>query len=288
MSFILDAIAKSEQERQQQLAPDAGRLAFPVATPARKRRIPWYLLAGVLLLNAILITIWLQSNRTQITPLIESSGTGASTSPAPADQPQTPVEFHDVPNPTAPTDTPEPISQSSQLAKPSISESSDEKAPKTVVEGASSAEIELRLARTTDEPAPASTAIGQMDENGARESLQTSLEPDPGEVSIETMAKVPEMSRLPPSATESRERISRLSDLPADVRREFPSMEFTGHLYSSNPLARYVLIGNGRRIVAGQQIKGDLILDEITPTGVVVEFQGYLIEFGLLQNWSLK
>jgi len=281
MSFILDAIAKSEQERQQQLAPDAGRLAFPEATPVRKRRMPWFLLAGVLLLNVILIAIWLQSSRSQVTPLIESSGAGA-------DQPQTPAELPAIPSPTAPTETPEPISQSSQLAKLSISESGAEKAPTTVVEQASSAEVELRQARTTDEPAPASTAIGQMDENGARESLQASLEPDPGEISIETSTNLPEASGLPPSDSEPRERISRLSDLPADVRRELPSMEFTGHLYSSNPLARYVLIGNGRRIVAGQQIKGDLFLDEITPTGVVVEFQGYLIEFGLLQNWSLK
>ena len=78
---------------------------------------------------------------------------------------------------------------------------------------------------------------------------------------------------------------SRLASLETDPGA---SVAVAGHLYSKNPRASYVFIDGGRQVVAGQQITDELLLDEITPTGVVVEFHGYLIEVGVLQNWSLK
>jgi len=62
MSFILDAIAKSELERQQQEVPSARNLALQVHSSQRAPRVWPYLLAGALLLNAILLVIWMQSD----------------------------------------------------------------------------------------------------------------------------------------------------------------------------------------------------------------------------------
>ena len=69
---------------------------------------------------------------------------------------------------------------------------------------------------------------------------------------------------------------------------KLPSVAFTGHLYSSNSKSSYVFMDDGRQLIEGQQIVDELILHEITPTGVIVEFRGYLIDIGVLQNWSLN
>ena len=61
MSFILDAIAKSERERQQQEPPDARILAMPLGAKPRPRRTIPYILTGALILNVILLALWIQS-----------------------------------------------------------------------------------------------------------------------------------------------------------------------------------------------------------------------------------
>ena len=83
-------------------------------------------------------------------------------------------------------------------------------------------------------------------------------------------------------------RVSRLSELPSAVRKDLPTVVFTGHLYSSDPNSSVVFVGDGRPVMKGRQIVDGLFLHEITPTGVVVEFRGYLIDVGVLQNWTLN
>ena len=83
-------------------------------------------------------------------------------------------------------------------------------------------------------------------------------------------------------------KISKISELPGTVRGNLPTVVFSGHLYSSNPESSVVFIENGRPVKRGRQIADGLSLHEITPTGVIVEFRGYLIEVGVLQNWTLN
>jgi hypothetical protein len=49
-----------------------------------------------------------------------------------------------------------------------------------------------------------------------------------------------------------------------------------------------VFVNEGRAVRKGQKIANELFLYAITPTGVIVEFRGYLIEVGVLQNWTLN
>jgi general secretion pathway protein B len=59
MSFILDALKKSEQERRRREVPDLHSEHTPM--PARRRGIPWPLVIGLaLLLNAGLLLWWLR------------------------------------------------------------------------------------------------------------------------------------------------------------------------------------------------------------------------------------
>ena len=66
MSFILDAIAKSEQERQQLEVPGAQVLALPLGSPQQPRRLLPYVVAGALLLNAIVLAIWMKPDRKSV------------------------------------------------------------------------------------------------------------------------------------------------------------------------------------------------------------------------------
>ena len=272
MSFILDAIARSERERQQQQTPDASSLAFPAATPARSRSKAPLVLAGLLVAIAILAAIWIQSPQSLVTPLRGTGGSVMPMTPDAASPPQAPAESGD----TAPVETQQPNSATRMLADSSADKTVARAKPSTV--DAPAAEPTVDAAMTSSS---AQSTAASEDETVARDSRLASLDTDPG-----TQASDADTS--PPATETPRRRISRLSDLPDDVRRVLPSVVFTGHLYSKNPRASYVFIDGGRQVVAGQQITDDLLLDEITPTGVVVEFQGYLIEVGVLQNWSLK
>ncbi len=60
MSFILDALRKSEHQRQKNTAPG---IADNVVKPTQKKRSPWLMLAVILLaVNGVLVvTLWLRS-----------------------------------------------------------------------------------------------------------------------------------------------------------------------------------------------------------------------------------
>lgn len=83
-------------------------------------------------------------------------------------------------------------------------------------------------------------------------------------------------------------KVSSLRELPDAVRKDLPRVVFSGHLYSSNPRSSVVFMDTGRPMKQGQEIADELYLQEITPTGVIVEFRGYLIDVGVLQNWTLN
>lgn len=207
MSFILDAIAKSEQERQQQDVPQAQILALPLGDTPRKRRLLPYFIAAVLILNAVLFAIWIQPGQPDREDVLVLGK---------VERIEAPQEQLIAPKPA------KPVEQA--VAEPEI-------------------------IATIPEPTP--------------DLVAKEPEPLPGEV-------------------------SRLSELPSNVRKDLPTIVFSGHLYSSNPAASFVYVDNNRPVRKGQRIVGDVYLHEITPTGVVVEFQGYLIDVGVLQNWTLN
>ncbi|MFO0754792.1 MAG: general secretion pathway protein GspB [Thermodesulfovibrionales bacterium] len=92
MSYILDALKKAEQKRQQETAPTL--LTVPYTAAARPKGRPWrtYLLAAALLLNAAFLLWWL---RPWQQPQHSRKAPAALSPQAPAQQP--------VPLPPAPT-----------------------------------------------------------------------------------------------------------------------------------------------------------------------------------------
>jgi len=76
-----------------------------------------------------------------------------------------------------------------------------------------------------------------------------------------------------------------LYDLPLNVRQHIPALEFSAHVYSTNPLQRSLVI-NGQFMEEGSQVNNELVLTEITSDGAVFDFQGYRFSTSVLSGWN--
>jgi general secretion pathway protein B len=279
MSFILEAIAKSEQERQQQEMPTARVLSLPAVHVQRRRRFLPFLVVIALLLNAIVISIWMQSDReipdqaAPVKPENMESGIeqGAVSGIAKSANLTTPDEA------TADAGIP---AGSPQTGKPAIVNES--LAGHRITTPPNTGEMATAL---VDEPETVQPESVATEIDGGTAAWMRS---DPDSLSNETQAVPkddPQGMQAPP---EKPRRVFSLSELPSDVRKDLPGVTFSGHLYSEKPGVSVVFVDGGRPIKEGRQIVNELILHKITPTGVIVEFRGYLVEVGILQNWSLR
>jgi len=61
MSFILDALKKAEKERNRGTVPDLLAIHEPIIHKSKKRSILFYLLIGVLLINAVVLVLLLNT-----------------------------------------------------------------------------------------------------------------------------------------------------------------------------------------------------------------------------------
>lgn len=117
MSYILDALKKSEQKRRQGTVPDLLTVHDRPAAGPRKRASWHYILPGVLLLGAVIMTAWLYSSRPGMsyTARVQSSQpqSGQIASPVPAPEaaraPEQPVQTEAASDDKGQRETPPPV-----------------------------------------------------------------------------------------------------------------------------------------------------------------------------------
>ena len=74
-----------------------------------------------------------------------------------------------------------------------------------------------------------------------------------------------------------------LAELPPSLRGHLPRLRLTGHLYSlGHPNARKVIL-NGVALKEKQYLEDELMVSEITPDGVILDFRGQLFHMGAAQ-----
>lgn len=76
-----------------------------------------------------------------------------------------------------------------------------------------------------------------------------------------------------------------VSELPEHIKQRIPTLNFTGHVYSSSPLLRSIII-NGSFKEEGEAINHEFTLTEITPSGAIFEYQGTLFEVSIITGWN--
>ena len=139
----------------------------------------------------------------------------------------------------------------------------------------------------TQSPAP-QTPARQVHE----EAPVSMANAEPSPVQVEPVIPPAEISPAT-SSDQSSNQVSAQSDitavdrdeLPYDIKQHIPIMEFSAHVYSTNPMQRSIVI-NGRFMEEGDNLGSDLVLNEITPQGAVFDFQGYRFHQGVVSSWN--
>jgi len=151
--------------------------------------------------------------------------------------------------------------------------------PESVLEKATHAP-----SHATTEPSPA--AAEPPPQQAATAVVQTSAPAavkTPPPTSKKPVAMAPDEVLIGPGSQVSSGPAS-LSSLPEAVRRRFPSLSFSTHIYAEEPDLRAVVV-NGRRLVEGDAL-GALTLERITEDGAVFLFEGRQVEVDVLEDWN--
>jgi general secretion pathway protein B len=244
MSLILEALRRSEAERQIGRAPG---LMTPVGIPPRRRRMGWpWLVAALFLVGA---AGW----------YLGRGELGLPTLPLDPDAPAIPIAAPPVlpePATTAQADSPQPT----PVATPPPDVASAEAAPHPFA----SAPPEPVTATASTPAAGPAPAVPPAAVAGPS---PTAPAPSPAPT-----AAAPVRTPTPPSA-EPLEVLPSIAVVPPQRRSELPPLRVSMHVYAEDPAQRFVLI-DGRRHVEGQMLQGGVTVHEIRRDGVVLVIDG--------------
>lgn len=74
-------------------------------------------------------------------------------------------------------------------------------------------------------------------------------------------------------------------DLPEAIKRELPSLTISSHVYSDNPQQRSMVI-NDQSFEEGDYVMDGLILYKITPDGAIFKYKDLLFHDGVVSTWQ--
>ena len=243
MSFILEALKKSERERE------AGGMPLSPGVPARtrrrasSRRTLWpALLTGVLLLGAVGAGWWL---------VARMAGEPAAKPPVAAVKP----------------DVSPPVTDGRPVGK----------AP-TVPASGHRISGHAGEAETAEQPLPAVQVTAPVFEPEKPDPPAPRVEPPetvtakPG--SAESSATVPAREIVAEANTSGDAALPpRLGRLPYDLQQEVRPLRLDVHVYDEDPAGRFVMI-NGQTFAQGADIKAGLVLERIVREGAVLSWKG--------------
>jgi len=84
----------------------------------------------------------------------------------------------------------------------------------------------------------------------------------------------------------SKPKVVALSELPPNIRRALPPIGFSGHVYSSEDPKQSSVMINGRKMKEGTSVTHDLVLEKITESGAQFSFRGHHFYLGALVDWQ--
>lgn len=248
MSYILDALRKSESERRQGRVPDLGQQVQLIHKP-KKRSSAVLMWVGIgLVLNAVVLAVlfWPQQTSVSEPALV-----------APEPEPKTQEKALTESNNTAPE-------AASTNSKPA-SQKADEQA--TVKRSAQDSESvqEAEVAQTeAAEPVPAPAQSGERP----------------------TIIVPSRQSTMPAQQTSEPEpayNARHLVEMPLAFQKSVPDLVFNSHIYASAPSSRRVMI-NGHYLKTGDSFSG-IRVEQITEEGVVLSKAGQRFRVGSVRNW---
>ncbi len=263
MSFILEALKKSENARQRQTGPGFANL--PERVEARRVGIwPW-ILGAVLIINAVVIVIVLLRDKPGPGPV----GNAVVTRPASAQTPVRPELVASPPGETVAAALPKQAAQSSVEAGTVFSPPS--RADAGSVSGSNAGAVPGQTSSTT---------VRSLAEEAQSRTADTNRP-----VTSSDPAPVARAQSVPASRPASTARENDIARMPS-VQELYLSGELTGpqfnldlHVYYPERSRRVVFIG-GNRYREGESLGQGVAVKEIIPAGVILEKGGrsYLLQ----------
>lgn len=260
MSYILDALKKSEQERRRGEMPEITRFETSENNSKSQRQYLPYVIVALLSLNAVALVIWApwksdDNEAATASSYQESINQVSDVAPVTQQKIQKPATISDVPKGRH---SPGFTAKAEKARQPSI-DNTDAKdsvaspAPIKKVSQPAVAEPQVAVAKPVKELEP--------------EVIKPRVQqPEPYVAPVQT-------SYLP-----------QLQELPASIQSRVPDMSFSSHMYSSQPRYRSIII-NGRRLKEGQFLNDDIQVREITDKGVILGLDGTVFEVDVLGQW---
>ena len=239
MSYILDALRKSERERKRGAVPDVLTVQEGMQQ-ARSRRTLWpVIIVTALCLNIALLMWW-------FAPWTADSGR------------TTAIESHaDTRLQNSVHTEISPVGQQPLRSQVEGMHTDSLKAPGAGANGAATLPMS-GVDRLPDAQPESGSRERWADKT---EKAEMSSKAPPGELSA---------AALPPAEN----RIYRLKELPETLRKTLPDFEITAFLYAATPSSRMVQI-NGLMLREGEDLSPGLKLEEITPDGVIMSSRTY-------------
>jgi general secretion pathway protein B len=266
MSFILDALKKSETDRQRQTGP----ALFEVKVAQPKAGFPvWAIAIVALLVINMVIVGWLLLRR--------SSKSEVDAQPPVASQPApTPPPSASISQP-APTNTAPPPAQNNsgpqqQTYSPPPTQ---ERAPQPMSQGPSNTQRS-----EPDQQQPGGRAPPAHDQNEPtlggqlRAGADTGAAPSAANPDDDVPAQDPGSPIFKGHVRRGMESgLMLYQDLAVANGSNLPELRLDMHVYDPKPQARFALI-NMQKVTEGQVMKGEVRVEAITPEGVVMSHNG--------------
>lgn len=254
MSFILDALRKSDAERQRAVTPGLSDVRYAARKSGRNIWLP--ILVVVLAANAVFLGMqWLGRDKAPAGP--------APAAPETADAGQ-PAAMLPEAGPATPAGGIRPLAREAEFGEPDLEP-----------------DVESEFA-VPPGPAPAPVVLETAEPPGA---TAPAVEPDPVPAQAQAQAQAPVSAQAPAQAPApaappgAPSRIVAGNDLPTAEQLmgsgalNIPILNLDLHVYSETPAGRFVVI-NSRKYKEGGQLAEGPRVETITKDGVVLSNQG--------------
>jgi len=240
MSYILDALKKSDQERKRGDVPNLQTVHIPLTVEPQTSWFLYGFISFLLLLLAFVVGVMFSgkepAERAYVTEKNDQIEMDISDTPVLA----VPPEYTVV-----------------QEAKPADDFTINLKSKKKVSE---------KMSYQEPEPEKESVAENELQQSRVATAGAKSR---PGVI-------LPELSDIP-----------YLEEMADYKQQSIPELSFAGHVYSTSPASRSVII-NGYAMSEGDTLVEGINVVEITVSGVVFSLHGEFFRIDILQDWSFE
>lgn len=290
MSYILEAIRKSEQERQDtDHVPDLNAVHESWASEAAPQKTYWLWL--VLAMAAVIVILLALQFRSGLTgePHAQTAVQPTTVTSAPAPAQTAPTTTVPAAKPAEPLPMPATMSTAMPATTP-----------------ASLAAVQPGDTNTASQQAPMNTTdTPAVNTDPVRNDIQALYRQQQNQTQLDTLNAPATLKNLPQShQIDELNRVLAQRDtapqaaapqpaakaypsvyeIPESVSQQIPSLKFGAHIYSETTDSGFTII-NGRKYLPVSEISPGLELIGIKPNNVILRFRGYEFSVPAMRDW---